>query len=168
MATEPLLAILMLKQLGFEPWQYGLAFALPCIGALFGARLAPRITTQLGEYRVMRIFGALRVCWPVGLAFIWSGMGGLIFVMILQFCLMICISIYSPVFATYRLKHTENEFVVRVLSTWTLVNGLVTATLIVLWGVLASLTDLRIAIGAAGFLLLFTPLLLPRRRHMTN
>src|SRR4051812_46006815 len=32
MATEPLLAVLLLRQLGFPPWQYGLAFAAPCAG----------------------------------------------------------------------------------------------------------------------------------------
>jgi nitrate reductase NapE component len=33
MATEPLIAVLMLGRLGFAPWQFGLAFAAPCIGA---------------------------------------------------------------------------------------------------------------------------------------
>lgn len=41
MATSPLLAVLMLGPLGFAPWQYGLAFAAPCVGGLIGARLAP-------------------------------------------------------------------------------------------------------------------------------
>ena len=43
MATEPLLAVLLLGQLGFAPWQYGLAFALPCLGGLIGSRLARRV-----------------------------------------------------------------------------------------------------------------------------
>ena len=33
LATEPLLAVLMLGQLHFAPWQYGLAFAAPCPAA---------------------------------------------------------------------------------------------------------------------------------------
>jgi hypothetical protein len=41
--------------------------------------------------------------------------------------------------------------------------SLTTAALTALWGVLASLTSPRIAIAAAGVLLLATPLLLPRR-----
>lgn len=41
MATEPLLAVLLLRQLGFPPWQYALAFAAPCLGGLIGSRLAP-------------------------------------------------------------------------------------------------------------------------------
>ena len=40
LATEPLLAVLLLRDLGFPPWQYGLAFAVPCVGGLVGSRLA--------------------------------------------------------------------------------------------------------------------------------
>jgi len=43
MATAPLLAVLMLGRLGFAPWQYGLAFAAPCVGGLIGSRLARRL-----------------------------------------------------------------------------------------------------------------------------
>lgn len=47
MATEPLLAVLLLGQLGFPPWQYGLAFAAPCVGGLIGSRLARRVVGRL-------------------------------------------------------------------------------------------------------------------------
>jgi hypothetical protein len=40
MATEPLLAVLLLRQLRFPAWQYGLAFAAPFAGGLIGSRLA--------------------------------------------------------------------------------------------------------------------------------
>ncbi len=40
LAVEPLIAVLMLGRLGFAPWQYGLAFAAPCVGGLIGSRLA--------------------------------------------------------------------------------------------------------------------------------
>ncbi|MGQ4442549.1 MFS transporter, partial [Streptomyces violaceoruber] len=40
MATAPLLAVLMLGDLGFAPWQYALAFAVPCLGGLVGSRMA--------------------------------------------------------------------------------------------------------------------------------
>ncbi|EFK99645.1 LOW QUALITY PROTEIN: transmembrane efflux protein, partial [Streptomyces sp. SPB78] len=39
MATEPLLAVLLLGRLGYAPWEYGLAFAVPCLGGLLGARV---------------------------------------------------------------------------------------------------------------------------------
>lgn len=41
MATAPLLAVLMLGELGFPPWQYGLAFAVPCLGGLAGLAWLP-------------------------------------------------------------------------------------------------------------------------------
>ncbi|MEV5283595.1 hypothetical protein AB0K83_39680, partial [Streptomyces sp. NPDC052811] len=49
MATEPLLAVLLLRQLGFPPWQYGLAFAAPCLGGLIGSRLAQRVVARYGR-----------------------------------------------------------------------------------------------------------------------
>ena len=73
MATEPLLAVLMLGRLGFAPWQYGLAFALPCTGGLIGSRLAGRLVARFGPHTVMRTAGTLRACWVVGLAFMGPG-----------------------------------------------------------------------------------------------
>lgn len=61
MATSPLIAVLMLAHLGFKPWQYGLAFALPCIGGLIGSRLARTLVARFGQHKVMFTAGALRV-----------------------------------------------------------------------------------------------------------
>ena len=46
LATAPQLAVLMLGDLGFAPWQYALAFGAPCVGGLVGARLSPRLTAR--------------------------------------------------------------------------------------------------------------------------
>ena len=43
----------MLGQLGFAPWQYGLAFAAPCVGGLIGSRLARRLVARFGQHRVL-------------------------------------------------------------------------------------------------------------------
>ena len=67
MATAPLLAVLMLGQLGFAPWQYGLAFGAPCIGGLIGSRLSPRIVARWGRHRVLLTAGTLRACWSLWL-----------------------------------------------------------------------------------------------------
>jgi hypothetical protein len=48
MATEPLLAVLLLRNLHYHPWQYGLAFAAPCIGGLAGSRLARPLVIRGG------------------------------------------------------------------------------------------------------------------------
>ena len=76
LAVEPLIAVLMLGRLGFAPWQYGLAFAAPCVGGIIGARLSRRLVARYGRHRVMRIAGTLRACWPIGLAFVRPGLAG--------------------------------------------------------------------------------------------
>jgi hypothetical protein len=160
LATEPPLVVLLVGQLGFAPWQYTLAFGLPCVGGLIGSRLARGLVTRFGRHRVMLVFGILRACWPVGLAFVGRGTGGLILVIGVQFGLIVCMGVYNPVYATYRLEHTERHLVSRVLAAWSVSSSLTIAALTALWGVLASLTSPRVAIAVAGVLLLSTPLFL--------
>jgi MFS family permease len=162
LATEPLLAVLMLGHLGFAPWQYALAFGGPCIGGLIGSRLAQRLVTRFGRHRIMMVFGTLRACWPVGLAFMPRGTAGLALVFALQFVLVLCMGVFNPVYVTYRLEHTERNRIARTLAAWQVSSSLTIATLTALWGVLATLIGLRPAIAVAGALLLATPLLLPR------
>jgi hypothetical protein len=163
MATAPLLAVLMLGRLGFAPWQYGLAFAVPCLGGLIGSRLAHRLVTRFGRHRVMLTAGTLRACWSFGLAFVGPGVAGLVLVIVVEFGLITCMGVFNPVFATYRLDRTATDRVARTLSAWSVTSKATTAALTALWGVLASVTGPRMAIAAAGLLMLATPLLLPRR-----
>jgi Major Facilitator Superfamily len=163
LAAEPVLVVLMLGQLRFAPWEYTLAFGAPCVGGLIGSRLSPRLVDRFGQHRIMRVFGTLSACWPIGLAFIGRGAGGVLLVIGLQFGLVLCMGVFNPVSATYRLEHTEKHLVARVLASWSVSTSLATAVLTALWGVLAALTSPRIAIAVAGVLLLATPLLLPRR-----
>nr|WP_159326068.1 MFS transporter [Streptomyces tendae] len=163
MATAPLLAVLMLGDLGFAPWQYSLAFAVPCLGGLVGSRLAGPLVARFGEHRVLVTSGVLRVCWPVGLAFVGPGTGGLVLVMVVEFGLITSVGVYNPVYATRRLELTPVERVARTLSAWTVSGKLTTAVLTAVWGLLAGLTGTRTAVALAGALLLATPLLLPRR-----
>jgi MFS family permease len=164
MAASPLLAVLMLGPLGFAAWQYGLAFAVPCIGGLIGSRLARRLVARFGQHRVLRAAGALRACWPVGLAFIRPGAAGLILVIGVELALITCIGVFNPVLATYRLEQTDSGRVARVLSAWSVSTSATIAALTALWGLLASITGPRAAIAIAGLLMLATPLLLPRGR----
>ncbi|WP_405894664.1 MFS transporter [Streptomyces sp. NBC_00104] len=160
MAPAPLLVILMVGQLGFAPWQYGLAFALPCAGGLIGSRLSRRLVARHGHHKVIRIAGTLRVCWPLGLAFIGPGPAGLVLVMVVELGLITCISVYNPVLTTQRLTRTPPDRVVRTLTAWSVTGKLTTAAMTALWGLLAALTTPRAAIAAAGVLLLATPLFL--------
>lgn len=161
MAGEAPLAVLMLGQLGFPAWQYGLAFAVPCIGGLIGSRLARPLATRYGSATVLRVFGRLRCCWPLGLVLVRPGLPGLLIVIAVELMLIICCSIFGPVSATYRLQAVEHERVSRVLAAWSVSSTAIRAALIALWGVLATATSPRWALAAAGLLLLAAPLLLP-------
>ncbi|WP_446215097.1 MFS transporter [Micromonospora sp. IBHARD004] len=166
MATSPLLAVLMLGHLGFAPWQYGLAFALPCVGGLIGSRLARRLVARFGQRNVMLTAGALRACWSLGLAFIRPGAAGLVLVMAVELGLITCMGVFNPVFATYRLDHTAADRVARTLTAWSVTSKATIAAMTALWGLLAGITSPRTAIAIAGLLILTTPLLLPRHDHV--
>ena len=165
MATAPLLAVLMLGRLGFAPWQYGLAFAAPGVGGLIGARLASRLVSRFGQYRVLRAAGVLRVVWSIGLAFVGAGTGGLMLVMAIELGLITSMGVFTPVLATWRLERTPADKLTRALSAWSIASRAAIAILTALWGLLAQWIGARGAIAAAGALLLLTPLLLPRKEH---
>ncbi|MEV6678846.1 MFS transporter [Streptomyces erythrochromogenes] len=162
MATSPLLAVLMLGPLGFAPWQYGLAFAAPCVGGLIGSRLAPRLVERFGRHRVMLTAGALRACWLPWLAFTGPGASGLVLVMAVEFGLITCMGVFNPVLATCRLERTPADRAARTLLAWSVSAKAAIAALTALWGLLAVLTGPRVAIAIAGVLAMATPLLLPR------
>ena len=138
MATEPLLAVLMLGHLGFAPWQYGLAFAAPCVGGLIGSRLARRLVARFGRRRVMLVAGTLRAGWSLGLAFIGPGAGrtrarhrrpvrprhvhGRV----------------QPGVRDLPARADRDDRVARVLSAWSVTSSATIATLTALWGVLAA------------------------------
>ncbi|WNM40227.1 MFS transporter [Micromonospora halotolerans] len=164
MATEPLLAVLLLGQLGFPPWQYGLAFAAPCVGGLIGSRLARQVVARYGQHRVIRTVGTLRAVWLIGLAFVQPGIAGLATVIAVELAIIISMSLYNPVLATYRLEHTPGDRTARTLSAWSISSSASIAILSALGGLLANATSPRAAIAIAGLLILASPLLLPRRQ----
>ncbi|MEW2433458.1 MFS transporter [Streptomyces caniferus] len=163
MVSQPLLAVLLLGRLGFAPWQYGLVFAVPCVGGLVGSRLAHRLTARFGRHTVLLTAGMLRAIWPLGLAFVRPGVPGIVLVIVVQFGLVTCCGVFNPVLATYRLDHTAPDRVARTLAAWSISSSAAIAAMTALWGLLAALIGPRTAIAAAGVLLLATPFLLPRR-----
>lgn len=161
MAGEAPLAVLMLGRLGFRPWQYGLAFAVPCLGGLAGSRLARPLAARYGSRAVLRVFGVLRCIWPLGLVLVGPGAAGLVTVMAVELALIFCCSVFAPVSATYRLQVVDHDRVARVLAAWSVTGTGVRAVLTAGWGLLAAATSPRWALAAAGVLLLATPALLP-------
>ncbi|MGD6753142.1 MFS transporter [Streptomyces sp. BH105] len=160
MVGSPLMAVLLLDDLGLAPWQYGLVFGIPCLGGLAGSRLTGPLVRRYGERRVLLVSGAARACWPIGLAFVGPGIAGMLVVVLVEFGLITCSAVFGPVMAAERLRLTDDDRVARVLSAWTVTQRAVTAVLTLTWGAFAALIGTRGALALAGALLLATPLLL--------
>jgi hypothetical protein len=150
----------MLGRLRFAAWQYGLAFAVPCVGGLIGSRLARPLVAGYGSAAILRTFGWLRACWPLGLVLVRPGVPGLLIVMATELVLIVCCSIYNPVMAAYRLEAIDHERVSRVLAAWSISSSACRAIVIGAWGLLATAASPRWALAVAGIFLLATPLLL--------
>jgi hypothetical protein len=114
---------------------------------------------------VIRTAGALRACWLLGLAFVGPGPAGLVLVMAVELGLITCCGVFNPVLATYRLDQTPPDRVARTLAAWSVTSKATIAAMTALWGLLAAVTNPRVAIAVAGVLMLATPLLLPRRER---
>jgi MFS family permease len=167
MATVPLLSVLLLGQYHFPAWQYGLAFGIPALGGFVGARLSARLVTRYGRHRVMIVSGWLRSLFPLGLTFVHLGIPGLLTVITVEGLLITCMGIFNPIYATERLQRTPADHTAQILSTWSAISKLLQAALMVIWGILATLTSPLAAITMSGVLLLATPLLLPKRIHLS-
>jgi hypothetical protein len=107
--------------------------------------------------------GTLRAIWLIGLAVVQPGVVGLATVIAVEFAIIISMSLYNPVLATYRLEQTPKDRIVRTLSAWSIGSSAAIATLSALGGLLAQATSPRTAITVAGLAILASPLLLPRR-----
>lgn len=118
---------------------------------------------RFGRHWVFRTIGTLRAVWLIGLAFVSPGVVGLVTVMAVELAIIINMSLYGPVLATYRLEHTPKHLVARTLSAWSIGQQASIAVLTAFAGLLAAVTSPRTALTVAGLLILTTPLLLPRR-----
>jgi type IV secretory pathway VirB3-like protein len=116
----------------------------------------------MGARKVLRLFSALRAIWPIWLAFVGPGAGGIAIVLIAQTGLITTIAVFMPVYATYRLQQTPDHRVARMMAAWTVTGSATTAATIALWGLLAGATSPAFAVGAAGALMFLTPLFLRR------
>ena len=121
-----------------------------------------RLAARFGWHPVLLAAGTLRACWLLGLAFVRPGAAGLVLVTVVQFGLVTCCGVFNPVLATHRLEQTTPDRVARTLAAWSASSSLSIAALTALRGALATAIGPRAAIGAAGVLILGTPLLLPR------
>ncbi|MFJ3762105.1 MFS transporter [Streptomyces sp. NPDC090080] len=163
MMTSPLMAVLMLDDLGLAPWQYGLALGLPCLGGVLGSRLAPPLTRRFGERRVLLLSGVARTPWTILLPLTPSGALGVCVIVAADFGLLLSAGVFGPSFTTYRMAATSDAFMSRVGTSWSVGSKSCQAVFMISGGLLASAAGVRGALFIAGLLCMAGALLLPWR-----
>lgn len=163
MASAPLVAVLMLRDLHFPPWQYGLALGVPCIGGVLGALAVRPLTRRYGARRMLLGFGAARTIWLAGYPLAPAGALGLAVITGSQFLLLICAGAFNPTFATHRMTATEDGYMSRVLAAWSISSRVGQPVFILAGGLVAAATSTRTALIILSVALLTSNILLPWR-----
>ncbi|MFD5816228.1 MFS transporter [Streptomyces sp. NPDC127038] len=164
MMTSPLMAVLMLDDLGLTPWQYGLALGLPCLGGVLGSRLTPLLTRRIGVHRVLLMSGVARTLWTILLPLTPSGALGVFVIVAADFGLLFSAGVFGPAFTTYRMAATPDAFMSRVGTSWSVGSRTCQAIFMIAGGLIAAATGVRGALLIAGLLCMASALLLPWRR----
>lgn len=163
MMSNPLLAVLMLRELHFTPWQYGLALGLPCLGGVLGSRLTAPLTGRLGPHRVLLLFGVLRTPWLLLLAWAPPGPLGPVVLVTADTFLLLAAGVFNPSFITYRMAATDDGVMTRVVTAWSVSSKTAQPLSMLAGGAIAAVGGVRVAIVVAGVLCLASALLLPWR-----
>ncbi|MDH6137221.1 MFS family permease [Kitasatospora sp. MAA4] len=161
MMTSPLMAVLMLRNLGLAPWQYGLALGLPCLGGVLGSQVTPALTRRLGQRRVLLVSGVARAPWLLLLPLAPSGAFGVGVIVAVDFGLLFAAGVFNPSFSTYRMEATDDAFMSRVVTSWSVSSRAVQAAFMVGGGLVADVSGIRPALVLAGVLCLASAFLLP-------
>lgn len=161
MMASPLLTVLMLRDLGLAPWSYGLSLGVSCLGAVLGARLAPRLTRRYGLHRMLLVFGVLRAPWLLLLPLAPPGTAGLVVITLSETGMLLAAGAFNPSFATYRMDVTEDGYMARVFTAWSITSRCVQPLFMALGGVLAAVIGIRGALYVAGGCCLISAFVLP-------
>jgi hypothetical protein len=116
---------------------------------------------------VLLAAGVARVLWLPLLPLVGAGWPGLAAVTAIHGGTVFFMSVFTPVFAAYRLENTPGDRAARVLTSWSISNNTGRATCMLAWGLLATLTTPRFAITVAAVLLLASCACLPWSRPAT-
>ncbi|MFC0624339.1 MFS transporter [Kribbella deserti] len=163
MLVSPLLAVLMLRDLRFAPWQYGLVLGAPCLGGILGARCTPWLTRRYGDHRVLLASGIARAVWLLPLPFAGPGTSGMVLLIGTQFGLLLSAGVFNPSFATYRQRAVKDGYLSRVTASWSISSRTTHPLAIAVGGLLATAFSLPTAILLAALACLLSAALLPWR-----
>ncbi|XTZ13715.1 MFS transporter [Micromonospora echinospora] len=161
MATNPILALFIVRDLGLSAWEYGLTLGVPCLGGMVAGSLSYRLVRRWGRERVLRGTGLVRVVWLLPLAVVPAGPAALAAVLALQFGLLFTTGLFNPTFASTRMTVTPADRISSVVGSWAATTRLVHPIAIGAVGLLAEFLGARaaLAVGAGLGALSVLPLL---------
>jgi MFS family permease len=163
MALVPLLAVFVLRDLGFPAWQYGLISGVAGVAGVLGSLLTKPAARRLGEHRLLLLAGIGRNLWLGLVAFAPASTVGLIMITASEFLLVFFAGMFSPTFATYRMNATDDDHMSRVVMAWAITNKTAQPVFIAAAGVLAAVTSARTSLIILAVILLPGVVFLPWR-----
>ncbi|WP_307797914.1 MFS transporter [Actinoplanes flavus] len=166
-ASTPLIAVLMLRDLGFSPAQYGLALGVPCAAGVLGSVLAPRIIRWAGLMPTLLAAGAARCLWMAVIPFAPGTTAGLVLIIAADTALLLCAGIFNPAFSTYRMRAVADGYLARVTAAWAVSSKVAQPIVIAAAGVVAAAVGARVALLGLAGVLLASMVVLPWRSWTT-
>jgi hypothetical protein len=163
MALTPLLAVVMLRDLGFPAWQFGLVGGLSGVAGIVGSMLGRPLTRRIGGHRVLLLSGVGRNLWLGLVAFAPASTAGLVMIAASEFLLVFFAGMFGPAFATYRMNATDDAHMSRVVLAWSITNKTVQPIFIAGAGALAAATSAKTSLIALAAVLLTGIAFLPWR-----
>ncbi|WP_203833973.1 MFS transporter [Actinoplanes campanulatus] len=166
-ASTPLIAVLMLRDLGFSPAQYGLALGVPCAAGILGSVLAPRIIRRAGLMPTLLVAGAARCLWMAVIPFAPGTTAGLVLIIAADTLLLWCAGVFNPAFSTYRMRAVADGYLARVTAAWAVSSKVAQPIVIAAAGVAAAVVGARTALLGLAGVLLASMIVLPWRSWTT-
>ena len=158
MWSSPLIAVLLLKEMGATAWQYGLVLGVPCLGGVVGAVLSPRLSARYGQQRVFLLSGLARTPWLLAMPFLHNPYS----VMVVDVFLLLAAGVFNPLFAAYRASVTPAELMGRVIAAWALGSKTVQPLFIIVGGLAATALSVRTSLLLAGVMCVASVVALPK------
>jgi predicted MFS family arabinose efflux permease len=166
LALTPLLTVLVLRDLGFPAWQYGVISGVAGVAGVAGSLLARPLGRRLGEHPLLLVSGVGRNLWLPLIALAPASPAGLVLICAAEFLLVFFAGMFSPTFATYRMNATDDTHMSRVVMAWSVTNKTVQPVFIAAAGLLAAATSARTAIAVLGVMLILGVALLPWKQSL--
>ncbi|MET7278498.1 MFS transporter [Kribbella sp. NPDC005582] len=163
MMISPLLTVFMLRDLHLAPWSYGVFLGVSCLGGVLGAWVAPALTRRFGLHRVLLWSGVLRAPWTLLLPLAPAGMAGFFWLLVAETALLVAAGAFNPSFATYRMEVTEDRYMARVVTSWSITSRSVQPAFMALGAALTAVIGLRGTMYVGGACALLSAFVLPWR-----